>query len=691
MRRSTVFILRRAFTDTTLGSSFRPLRQSGSYRQEKKKRPLQEDDININTRTTISSSLGEPLKRLIDGDLTAIDACRSVARSNKQSVKRIFGYNTIMQKLLAQAKNSPKAVSKCLELYREISSTPWIGTPTTMTYNLAMNAHVLKSSRVSDEVDIAACLDLLDKMKKSRTALPDKFSYSTVINALTKSKARSLKSTADLCVKLLEEMKTLAGGTDRIAYNTVLRALALVEEDPESVTAMCMQLFKEMKGDEKLKPDSVTHSAILSRLAYLAGKGQEESVERMMTFLKEIETEANVFHYNIVMSALVRRAENGNISASDRILTFLGEMAVAENSAARPDVITYNTAINYMVKLVNEGDRSAAEKCLILLREMTSSGEASTRPDIITYSTIMKAYAKLTERGDISALTVSLALFEEMKREKILPDIFVYSVILQTLSYAVDHGYKPAVQKCFDVLEEMKATENVALLPNTIIYTKVLHILVHCANNGDPTAIDRALLMLDEMKASPRSQPDVVAYTCVISALAKQIGSSEDKMDVMMDRIIMLLSNMQSSPKLTPNYITFSTILWPLLKLIETGSDAAFDRVLELIAISQTSGCSKSNSSSSENSENAFLMPMLKTLRILANKHDESVVDKTTLFLKTLEKHNVSISSLELGQAEHCIQTIFKALSKTRPAGNTSELHRIDRSWKVFCNTRFSL
>jgi hypothetical protein len=556
-----------------------------------------------------------------------------------------------------------------------------------MTYNLALNAHILKASKGNDVIDSKACLELLEKMKKSPGSHPDKFSYTTVIHALTKSPTRMLKSNADTCLKLLNEMKTLGRKDlypDAALYNAVLKSLSVVNESHEVVTDMCMRLFEEMKKSDKMQPDAVTYSAILSRLANTSEKGDAASVDRMIDFLREIGKDLNVIHYNIVMSSLVRRAETGDLSSADRILSLLGEMAVSENSAVRPDSVTYNTAINYMVKLVNAGDGGAAEKCLLLLREMSRSGEAATKPDVITYSTIMKAYAKLVENGDVSALTVSLALFDEMKREHIAPDIFTYSVVLQTLVFAAAKGHKPALEKSLEILEEMKSSDNPALRPNTIIYTKILNMLVLSSNQGDATAIDKALFFLDEMKCSPKSQPDVIAYSCVINALAKQIEKDNESF-LAIDRIMALLSDMQSSPKkVAPNYGTYSVILSPLLKLVESGSPEAFSKVMQLLYVSQSSETFRlSASKSSKIDENPFLIKTLLSLRILANKNDDSVVTKTIAFLQAFDKHKIPCTSNELLRADHIIQTIFKAFCLPRPPGSTSELHRIDRPWKV--------
>jgi hypothetical protein len=172
------------------------------------------------------------------------------------------------------------------------------------------------------------------------------------------------------------------------------------------------------------------------------------------------------------------------------------------------------------------------------------------------------------------------------------------------------------------------------------------------------------------MKASPRASPDVVAYSTVISALAKQMEKSEEYFHEI-DRIFELLRDMQMSSNVIPNDITFATISTPLIKWIIAGNSAAFEIALDLLVYTKDS------------SYRVLFPRLLDALKSRANKGDESVVEKAIKLIKTAENNKLNLSPDDLRRSKFSLSILVKALGSRAPPGSVSELHRVDRPWKV--------
>ena len=644
-----------------------------------------------------SSGFGRPLDRIRSGDFRALSECHRIAKQMAHNEpfrnKKIYGYNILMQALLKRAKNDPRLCSKAcnhiLEILRYVEKTFYLH-PNTITYNLALKAVVLLPPK-GKCVDGDAALEILASMKSSQWGKPDNISYSTVIDALGRSSERREGAIAAKCIALLQEMKDNEElpNPDKVTYNAVLHALASVSH--EDMTEKCLDLIREMKDsdDENIRPDGQTYSALLRGLANNAEGGNPKALEKMSEILESMGNVTNVIHCNIYLNALVKNASTQLIQdgATDRCMSFLGEMILSDTH--KPDRITYNTAMNFLVKMVNEGDDEAAEKCLVLLDEMKNSSET---PDVVTYSTAMKAFCKLAEKGHDGAAHTNVRLLREMQERQTLPDLYTYSIVLQTLVNALSQDTGDGdVDTCMEILNEMKESENASVTPNTIHYTKVLNAFVQKANissDADTSAmmIDSCLLLLDEMKRFPMTQPDVVAYSSVLSAVAKQIMRAElspDRGLSLVKQCFTLLDDMEGQPDAAPNTLTYMTIAQPMLRRIESDDEMIFDNYLLLMA--------KGSASNREHgfmdhkmqpANNPFLVPLLEVMLKMANQGLSSVVDNCIAIIDNCDKYDPAATVSDFKRANYTFHCIIKALVLHSPPGSTSEVNRSDRPFQ---------
>ena len=568
------------------------------------------------------------------------------------------GFNVVMQTLLYVGKRESqlarKAAKHVLEIMHELQrSDQYI--PNTLSYNLALRAVIVSARKEEGEfVDGEKALQFLSEMKASDVSKPDMYTYSLVIDALSKSvpsahKAMAL-TTGEKCLSLLEEMKKNKDiEVDVVIYNSVLKTLSVVDDD--RMTTKCFDILHEMEATNKTpSPDAQTYSAIMAHLAHRAACGDLTAIDRGSALLASMGEKANVFHCNIFLNALVKSPEDAKIltSGADRCMAFLGEMLLSETY--QPDRITYNTAMNFLVKLVLAGDESAGEKCLVLLNEMKSS---TTAPDNITFTTAMKAFATIAKTTPETAVKTNLDLLKEMEALELEPDLITYSILFQTMVNAVASGYTLAADISLDLLKEMKTHVS----PNTIIYTKVLNAFVQRATQGGG-GIEKCLLLLNEMKQNPKTSPDVVTYTSVLNALSKQIENTPTDGDwyPYIDICFGLLQDMNKHPKTAANKITCATIFQALSKKVEDGDVVAFDKLLELMSMCEMS--------MNRGDESPVLVPILELLKKIAANGEPSVIEKCTSVVSKCNELDLNLSERDVKRCGYSLYLIMKSSIK---------------------------
>ena len=164
------------------------------------------------------------------------------------------------------------AAQKVIDLYQDMISTDEIP-PNTMTCNLVLKALIFRSTK-SEEIDISLCLNIFENMKRSKQqALPDKITYTTVINALSMSRNKTSPATGEKCIALLNEMKASKSPLclpDVITYNSVFKVLVHVKGGND-ITQKCIDIFKELKQSSTIVPGNYarTHTHTHTHTIYI--------------------------------------------------------------------------------------------------------------------------------------------------------------------------------------------------------------------------------------------------------------------------------------------------------------------------------------------------------------------------------------------------------------------------------------
>ena len=160
--------------------------------------------------------------------------------------------------------------------------------PNRLSYNTVINAWA-KSQQPDSALRAESLLLRMIKSFKSTTfsiITPDKVTFSSVLNALAKS--RTLSNKASKCSSILKAMIELHeddGSYDTrpnvIVYNTVLNACAFSargsEEERRQALQIAVETFNQMRGGKYVSPDAVSYGNMLKCCANLMPPGDQRT------------------------------------------------------------------------------------------------------------------------------------------------------------------------------------------------------------------------------------------------------------------------------------------------------------------------------------------------------------------------------------------------------------------------------
>jgi hypothetical protein len=161
--------------------------------------------------------------------------------------------------------------------------------PNKLSYNTVINSWAKSQSPESALRAEAILLRMMRSYKSdpSAAAAPDAVTFSSVLNALAKSKTARMK--AEKCGHLLRAMIDLhendGGNSDtrpnRICYNTVLNACAFSahggDDERSRALAVAVEIFNQMRRDDRVSPDTVSYGNMLKACANLMSPGERRS------------------------------------------------------------------------------------------------------------------------------------------------------------------------------------------------------------------------------------------------------------------------------------------------------------------------------------------------------------------------------------------------------------------------------
>lgn len=308
--------------------------------------------------------------------------------------------------------------------------------PDTTSYNLAIDAYA-KSRDLQCGKKANNLLSKMEDLYRRGHAelMPDSFSYSTVINAVsTRSDAGKV---AESILGRMNHLHQSHGGNipDTVVYNSVMNAYS-TQGDQESVlrNIAILNYMEEnyTAGNEKVKPSIISYNTVLKTFACARGDFTKEA-EELLTRMEGMSKGSagilpDAISYTSVISSYARSDVKGKAKAAQRILSQMVEAHKAGNARAKPSVFTFNAVLNACAFTFDQKEKLdafiVAVSSLVLLQEYT-------KPDHTTYGTLLKAWCNLIPKDDERRARAVNSVFRQCCK-----DGQVGNMVLTQLKYA---------------------------------------------------------------------------------------------------------------------------------------------------------------------------------------------------------------------------------------------------------------
>lgn len=329
--------------------------------------------------------------------------------------------------------------------------------PDTTSYNLVINAYAksrdLQGGQKAD--------NLLKEMEfqfrnGNRDVMPNSFSYSTVIDAIS-----SDNRCGTLAEGLLDRMRYLHqshGGAipDTVVYNSIMNVYA-TQGDKDSVQRIqsILHFMEEnsAQGNWNVKPNIISYNTLLKAFAYARDDFTNDAtilLDRLSAGHKKGNLNGvapDAISYTTVISCYARSDVPWKAKIAQQILNKMVDSYKSGNSMVKPTVFTFNAVLNACAYTFNPNEKVDAfmviVSTLVLLQEFT-------KPDHTTYGTLLKAWCNLIPKDDDRRSRIVSSVFRQCCK-----DGQVGNMVIQQLKFAASPElYRSLIGR--DITQEIK-------------------------------------------------------------------------------------------------------------------------------------------------------------------------------------------------------------------------------------------
>mmetsp|Transcript_19775 Transcript_19775/g.27443 ORF Transcript_19775/g.27443 Transcript_19775/m.27443 type:complete len:576 (-) Transcript_19775:463-2190(-) len=364
---------------------------------------------------------------------------------------------------------------------------------------------------------------------------PDVITFSTMIEVFINSNRTDAGSNAVHLLDELEHEYTKGGRQDKSLkpdthfYNSVLRAWASSDDDEdaaEKAHKVLQRMELSMAGDEKVKPDIISYTAVCQ--AY-ANSNMTDAGERAEEILHQVETGADSgilpypdsYLYSAVMLAHVRSKSVGSREKAEQLFHRMQQLYKSGREEAKPNTRILNLLISGWATSRNRNKIAKASEALEQMKVIYKAGNEDARPDTYSYNWVILAAARSTARKvqekrrhfnialqhfrafHISKSTVDNGAIDHIDSSiNLVPNSFTYIYFIQACKYLLPSGEDrdKLIGKAFELARR-----------NGMVNKKVF-MEVHQAV---PSITEAGLLEegigLDEISFSEGKNPDIPA------------------------------------------------------------------------------------------------------------------------------------------------------------------------------------
>lgn len=405
----------------------------------------------------------------------------------------------------------------------------------------AFNGLLVALARAGDMDRAEALLEQMEDLYASGELdeRPSVISYSTLLDAFSKSKQQG---SAERAETILRQMKERGVEANSISWNTVIDAYAK-QNNVEQAERLLHEMNDEFqKGNHTVKPTMRTYGVVLSGWSSKRSSQSGERGERLLNLMEQMAEsgeleELDLVVYNSVLACWARSTSQG---AAMRAKDFL-ETKMIRDGKMKPDTYSFNTV---MSALVRDGRMVEAES---MLDSMLDNGVS---PDITAYNTLIYAWTKSGSKD--SAARVK-KLYNRMKEDSnVEADLITMNSLLHFYSKT---GNARAAEA---LLDEMCSLDS-KVEPDSISFNTVVAAWTGSRKSDAP---ERAQAILQRMMdyGGNKVQPNVITFNSLLNTWVKARPSEalphcKRLVGIMFDLVAGGNSSVQ------PDSITYATLI----------------------------------------------------------------------------------------------------------------------------------
>lgn len=397
----------------------------------------------------------------------------------------------------------------------------------------------------SNERNLATKAEAVLERMERHGVEPDMVAYTSVLNALSKSKSRHEKErSASKAVAIMRKMEELTAEEQYharpslITYSTAINAIgnSLDPDAPEMAENMLRRLYKMHETKELgigMKPTTATFNSVITALARSRRRRGRKTAQRAEQLLVEMfrrsekgekNVQPNVKSWGGVMSAW---AESGLPDAAEhaqRVLDKMEELYKNGDSMVQPNVVCYTTVMGAWCRV---GQVDQAEDILKKMEEMFAvTGDESVRPNSISYVTMIDGFVRqnvpnAAQRAQGTVDRMMKLYAKDMGFIK--PSKIVFNTLINAYSRSMEPG---AAQKAEQILQWMESQYREAgdnyCKPDEVSFCGVLNAWANHAENGGSERAQQILEHMESLSDEERGfRQTVICYNILIKALAR--------------------------------------------------------------------------------------------------------------------------------------------------------------------------
>lgn len=410
-----------------------------------------------------------------------------------------ISYNNVIR---AYATSRQKGgLDDALRLLQEMEATHIPITPTSVTYNLIMDALV----RRGDLKSVKRAEEILVKMEKQFEAgnemvQPNGISYNICINGFAKSGDPRAGEHAE---RLLKRMTVLSDKWDAAA----------------------------------LSPDIISFTSVIDSYANSATKEGAERAEKMLGTMMSTNSSVspNRVTFNSVLNAIAKGGAEGSAEKALAILKQMETLYEEGNDDVRPDDVTYSSLFNVLARSGEEDAAERAEVILNRLESLSEEGRGYVKPNAFCYSSVLNAWARSKKPDAPQRALELLNRMENMFQSGLVnakPNSFCYNAVINAFAKSSFADKAKQSQNILHrMLENYHSGSNRDCKPSVMTYSTVLNACAYTTGTRDDRdeAFHIARTCLKELLSSDTENPNCVAFSTFLLACARLVPRGPDR------------------------------------------------------------------------------------------------------------------------------------------------------------------